>query len=165
MTDKNSSEVAKATRWSFLTQLTAKVIPPLTSMILARLLAPEVFGIITTITMVTSFAETFSEAGFQKYIISTNYTDDTELEHDEDIAFWTHLVISLFAHAAVPAAGKSGRGNGAGRFLLPACDKRTDEHTDGGLLPNLQLCKAVLGTADLIARKPDRYDPSGAAWL
>lgn len=101
MTDKNSSEVAKATRWSFLTQLTAKVIPPLTSMILARLLSPEVFGIIATITMVTSFAETFSEAGFQKYIISTKYTDDTELEHDEDIAFWTHLGISLFALAVV----------------------------------------------------------------
>lgn len=91
----NPGNVVKATKWSFLTQLISKIIPPLTSMILARLLAPEVFGILATITMVTSFAETFSEAGFQKYIISAKYSIDVDLQHDEDIAFWIHLGISF----------------------------------------------------------------------
>lgn len=95
MEERNVHIVEKATKWSFLTQLIAKVIPPLTSMILARLLSPEVFGIIATITMVTSFAETFSEAGFQKYIVSAKYGNNDDLQKDEDIAFWTHLFISV----------------------------------------------------------------------
>jgi len=95
MSENNRSrEITTATRWSFLTQLISKVIPPLTSMILVRFLAPEVFGVIATITMIISFADTFSEAGFRKYIISTKYNNPDDLRHDEDIAFWTNLGIT-----------------------------------------------------------------------
>lgn len=89
------STILNATKWSLLTQIITKVIPPLTSMILARIFAPEVFGIIATITMITSFADTFSESGFQKYIISKNYDNDSELELDADVSFWTNFAISI----------------------------------------------------------------------
>lgn len=90
-----SGTIARATKWSLFTQIVAKIIPPLSSMILARIFAPEVFGIIATVTMVTSFADTFSEAGFQKYIISKKYDDQDELRKDADVAYWTNLAISL----------------------------------------------------------------------
>lgn len=89
-----SGTIAKATKWSLFTQIIAKIIPPLSSMILARIFAPEVFGIIATVTMVTSFADTFSESGFQKYIISKEYNNSEELTRDSDVAYWTNLGIS-----------------------------------------------------------------------
>lgn len=91
----DNKAIAKATTWSFLTQIIAKIIPPISNMILARLFAPEVFGAIATITMVTSFADTLSESGFQKYIVSKNYRDKTELDRDSDVAFWTNFGISV----------------------------------------------------------------------
>ncbi|MGM9643528.1 MAG: lipopolysaccharide biosynthesis protein [Eubacteriales bacterium] len=97
----NDKKIAKATSWSFLTQIIAKIIPPLSNMILARLFAPEVFGAIATITMVTSFADTISESGFQKYIVSKDYKDSSELSKDSDVAFWTHLSISVLLWAII----------------------------------------------------------------
>lgn len=92
---QQSGMIAKATKWSLFTQIIAKIIPPLSSMILARIFAPEVFGIIATVTMVTSFADTFSESGFQKFIISKKYEDPEELRKDADVAYWTNLGISI----------------------------------------------------------------------
>lgn len=111
-----SGTIARATKWSLFTQIIAKIIPPLSSMILARIFAPEVFGIIATVTMVTSFADTFSESGFQKYIISKRYNDQDELRKDADVAYWTNLgisvilwiVISLFSKPLCDTLGNPG---------------------------------------------------------
>ena len=94
-------KIAKATSWSFMTQVIAKLIPPISNMILARLFAPEVFGAIATITMVTSFADTLSESGFQKYIVSKKYDDSSELYKDSNVAFWTNLFISILLWALI----------------------------------------------------------------
>ena len=98
---KDNKKIIGATGWSLFTQVVAKIIPPISNMILARLFAPEVFGIIATITLVTSFAETFSEGGFQKYIIKVNYDDECELQKDSDVAFWTNIIISLILWGAI----------------------------------------------------------------
>ena len=108
--------IARATKWSLFTQIIAKIIPPLSSMILARIFAPEVFGIIATVTMVTSFADTFSESGFQKYIISKKYDDPDEFKKDADVAYWTNLgisgllwiIISIFSTPLCNALGNPG---------------------------------------------------------
>lgn len=113
---RENNKVVKATYWSFATQLIAKIIPPISNMILARLFAPEVFGIIATITMVTNFADTVSESGFQKYIISKNYSKKKELFLDANVAFWTNLgisivlwgLISLFSTSICILLGNSG---------------------------------------------------------
>lgn len=88
-------KVLNATVWSFLGQLSNKILPPITSMILARIFSPEVFGIVTAITMITSFAEVFSEAGFQKYIVRQKFNNKVNLKEEADVAFWTNLFISL----------------------------------------------------------------------
>ena len=63
-------------------------------MILARLLAPEAFGLVATITMVISFAEIFADAGFQKYIVQHEFSSEQELNDCTNVAFWTNLGIS-----------------------------------------------------------------------
>ena len=78
MSNENSlnNRVKTATKWSAVTEILSKLVSPLTNMVLARLLTPEAFGIVATLTMVISFAEIFTDAGFQKYIIQHKFDNE-----------------------------------------------------------------------------------------
>ncbi len=89
--------IGRATAWSFAAEVAAKIIVPITNIVLARILAPEAFGIIATINMVVSFADTFSTAGFQKYIVQHDYDNKQDLYRGATVAFWTNFSISVFA--------------------------------------------------------------------
>lgn len=93
--DSLSNKAATATKWSLVTQVASKLISPVTTLILAHLLAPEVFGCIALVTMVTSFADLFSDAGFQKYLVQHEYENGDEFDLSCNVAFWTNLVASL----------------------------------------------------------------------
>ncbi len=94
MLNSINNKIGKATVWSSITEIIAKLISPIVNIILARLLTPEAFGIVATITMVISFAEVFTDAGFQKYIIQHEFRDEDELNKNTNVAFWTNLVLS-----------------------------------------------------------------------
>ena len=110
---------ANATRWSTITEIVAKLVSPITSMILARLLTPEAFGVIATINMVISFADMFTDAGFQKFLIQHQFKDEQELNQNTTVAFWTNLIISLigwliiaiFSENIAELVGNPGLGN------------------------------------------------------
>lgn len=87
--------VVGAAKWSIMTQVVAKLIGPVTTMMLARLLTPEAFGVVASATMITSLADTISDAGFQKYLIQHDYKSDDERSLSACVAFWTNLAISL----------------------------------------------------------------------
>lgn len=95
MSDSLRHQTAIATRWSTITEVAARLVLPLVNMVLARLLTPDAFGVVATITMIVSFAEIFADAGFQKYIIQHNFNTDEELNQSTDVAFWTNLGVSL----------------------------------------------------------------------
>lgn len=78
MTRNIDAQVKNATKWSAITEITAKLVTPVTSMVLARLLTPEAYGIIATLSMIIVFAEIFTDAGFQKYIIQHEFKNDEE---------------------------------------------------------------------------------------
>ena len=63
------NKVVNATKWSSITEIAAKIVNPITMIVLARIIAPEAFGILATVTMVISFADMFTDAGFQKYLV------------------------------------------------------------------------------------------------
>ena len=114
-----NQKIGQAAKWSSITEIIAKLISPITNMILARLLVPEAFGIVATITMVISFAEIFTDAGFQKYIIQHEFADDETLDNSTNVAFWTNLgvstficiIIFLFRHQIADLVGNPGLGN------------------------------------------------------
>jgi O-antigen/teichoic acid export membrane protein len=93
--NKLNNKVAVAARWSVITEIAAKLVTPVTTMILARLLAPEAFGVVATVTMIVSFAEMFADAGFQKYLVQHEFTDDSHRVASTNVAFWTNLTIAL----------------------------------------------------------------------
>ncbi len=119
MQDNLNGRVGRATKWSSITEILAKLISPIVNMILARLLTPEAFGLVATITMVISFAEIFTDAGFQKYIIQHEYKNDEELDQSTNVAFWTNLAVStlicaiifFFRHSIADLVGSPGLGN------------------------------------------------------
>lgn len=88
-------KIATATRWSAITETVARLAGFVTSVVLARLLTPEAFGVVATVTMVITFAELFTDAGFQKYLIQHEFRDDKEREECTQAAFWTNLALSL----------------------------------------------------------------------
>ncbi|WPL42903.1 lipopolysaccharide biosynthesis protein [Priestia megaterium] len=96
MKEKNLQEkVISSTKWSTLTEVVARLVSPITNMILARILVPEAFGVVATITMITSFAEMLSSAGFQKYLVQHEFKDDVEKHKHTNVAFITNLGLSL----------------------------------------------------------------------
>ena len=111
--------IVNASKWSTITEIAAKLITPISSMILARLLAPEMFGVMVTATMVISFAEIFTDAGFQKYIIQHKFDSRESLFESTNVAFWSNFVMSMviwgiiivFCQPIATLVGNSGRGD------------------------------------------------------
>lgn len=90
-----NKKIRLATKWSTTTEIISKLIVPITNMILARILAPEAFGVIATITMVISFTEMLTDSGFQKFIVQREFKDKREKHCNANVAFWSNLILSL----------------------------------------------------------------------
>jgi len=90
-----NKQIFNATKWSSITELAAKLVNPLSTVILARLLTPDAFGILVTATMLISFAELFTDAGFQKYLIQHEFESDDDKYKYTTVAFWCNLFLSL----------------------------------------------------------------------
>ena len=95
------NKVATATKWSGITEIAAKLVAPITTMVLARLLTPDAFGVMVTAQMVISFAEIFTDAGFQKYIVQHEFKDDNDKYKSTAVAFWANLIMSLVLWAGI----------------------------------------------------------------
>lgn len=96
MSNNLNNKIVNATKWSALTEVLSKIVTPVTSMVMARLLTPEAYGVVATFSIIIALAAVFSDAGFQKYIIQKEFKDDIERENHTNVAFWSNLVFSLF---------------------------------------------------------------------
>jgi len=120
-----NQKVTNATKWSSVTEVIARLVAPITTIILARLLTPEAFGVLATVTMIVSFAQIFTDAGFNKYIIQHEFDNDKEKYESTTVAFWTNLFVSLllwggiilFAEPLAIAVGNPGLGH----VIIVAC--------------------------------------------
>ena len=96
-----NKKVINATMWSSFSEISSKLIAPITTMVLARLLTPEVFGVVATVTMIISFTQLFSDAGFQRYLIQYEFENDDDKYKTTNVAFLSNLVISLLLWAVI----------------------------------------------------------------
>lgn len=113
------NKFVNATKWSSITEIAAKLISPVTNMILARIVSPEAFGVVATTTMIMSFADMFTDAGFQKYLVQHEFKDEDEKFNNANVAFWTNfgiscflfIIIIIFREQIAAAVGNPGLGN------------------------------------------------------
>lgn len=96
-----TSKIATATKWSAISEVMAKLVTPISTMILARILTPEAYGAIAITAIVISFAELFTDSGFPKYIIQHDFQNDDEKCESANVAFWTNLTMSLIIWAFI----------------------------------------------------------------
>ncbi|MBD7909421.1 lipopolysaccharide biosynthesis protein [Sporosarcina gallistercoris] len=91
-----NNKVINSTKWSALTEVISRLVGPIINMILARIIAPDAFGVVVTVTMIISFADMLSSAGFQKYLIQHEFKDNEEKFKHTNVAFISNIAISLF---------------------------------------------------------------------
>lgn len=119
MSDNLNKKIVNATKWSSLSEVLAKLVAPISSMVLARLLTPEAFGVVATLNMVIAFAEIFTDAGFQRYLIQHEFKDEDDKDKSTNVAFWSNLVMSfvlwgviaIFSEPLAALVGNPGLGN------------------------------------------------------
>lgn len=93
--EKFREKIASATKWSSVTEIVSKLITPLINIILARILAPEAFGVIVMVTMIMSFADMLKDAGFQKYMVQHEFRNEDEKFKNANVAFVTNVALSI----------------------------------------------------------------------
>lgn len=96
-----SGVIQKSLSWSLFAEVSAKLIVPVSTMILARLLVPEDFGVLAICNMVVSFADIITDAGFGKYLIQHDFNDDDEKIKSANVAFWSNFSLSVLAFLIV----------------------------------------------------------------
>lgn len=87
--------LAYALKWSFLSELAAKAIQPVVFIVLARLLTPEDFGVMSAALMVISFSQIFWEAGMGKALIQRQ----TDIDEAANLAFRINISLGVFIAA------------------------------------------------------------------
>ena len=101
----NSIEVKhaakKSVKWSLLGEVFAKIATPLSTMFLARLLTPEIYGIATAVTLVVTFCETVTESGFAKFVIQRDFENEEEYKKYFSVSFFISIFLSLLMVVAV----------------------------------------------------------------
>lgn len=97
----NQNIISSSMRWSTLGEVLAKIMVPIANMVLARVLMPEDFGILASINMIITFVDLFTDSGFAKYIIQSDFDSEEQLFQFVNVAFWSNLTISFTLWVAV----------------------------------------------------------------
>ena len=95
------TKVVAAAKWSLITEVLAKLITPITNIILAHILAPTAFGILATIMMVISFAEMLADAGFQKFLVQYEFESEEDKQKSVSVAFISNIVLAMIFWIAI----------------------------------------------------------------
>jgi len=91
MSSTNRGTVSRGFAWSFAERMGSQGVTALVSIILARIIAPEEFGIVAAITIFTNIATTFATSGFSHALIQKKDADDVDFSS----MFYFNLVFSV----------------------------------------------------------------------
>lgn len=101
LNDNIEKKALEATKWSYTGEVCSKLVIPLINMILARILIPADFGMVAISSMIITFIEMFTDAGFQKYIIQHDFKSEEEMNMYASIAFWSNLILAMVGYVTV----------------------------------------------------------------
>ena len=91
----NSSKVFSNLIWRFFERVGAKLISVVVQLILARLLAPEVFGTVAIVIVITDILQVFVESGFGTALIQKKDADSLDFSS----VFYFNIAACLFLYA------------------------------------------------------------------
>ena len=85
------NKIVSGMMWSFSEKIAAQVVSVVVSIILARLLMPDDYGVVAIVYIFTVIAEIFVTSGLGTALIQKKDADDT----DFSTLFWCNLILSL----------------------------------------------------------------------
>lgn len=86
-----------AVKWSVFTELVSRALSPLTFVVLARILAPQDFGIVAIAQVAISFCALFWDAGLEKALIQTR----EPLDKAANVVFWINVTLGLALYSVL----------------------------------------------------------------
>lgn len=92
------SRAYAAGRWAMAGEIVSRLTQPLVLFVLARLLEPQDFGVVTAAVMVLSFAQALWEAGLAKALVQTELPGE-QMRSAASTAVWTNLVLAIVLYA------------------------------------------------------------------
>jgi len=84
-------------KWSALTVIAPRIISPIVTITLARILAPESFGLVAIAMIVISFSQMFWEAGLSRALIQT-VEDEKKVAN---IVFWSNVSLGIIIYSII----------------------------------------------------------------
>ena len=91
------TKAARSLKWAALTEIISRTASPIVTVILARFLEPEDYGIVATAMVVVSFGQMLWDAGLSKALIQTE-EDLTDAAH---VVFWSNLILGGIVYAVL----------------------------------------------------------------
>ncbi len=82
--------IISASFWSILSELIAKVISPISFLILTRLLSPNDFGIVAVASTILNFIYIINDLGIAKVLIQYP-EEDVEITKIYNVGFWFNI--------------------------------------------------------------------------
>lgn len=87
--------ISSSLKWASLAEIISKLIGPITTMGLARILTPNDFGVIASLTMLLSFVDIFTDSGFSKFVIHRQFESKEEENRALNVSFWSNFILSV----------------------------------------------------------------------
>lgn len=84
-------------KWSALIAIIPRIISPLVMIALARILAPESFGLVSIALIVISFSQMFWEAGLSHALIQTN----EPILKVANVVFWSNITLGVVIYCII----------------------------------------------------------------
>ncbi|HBG05932.1 MAG TPA: hypothetical protein DDY22_10345 [Geobacter sp.] len=81
-------------KWSALIEIVSKTFQPLVLVILARMLSPDVFGVVAIASIAISFSQVLWDAGLSKALIQTK----ADVDEAANVVFWTNVLLGIFVY-------------------------------------------------------------------
>ncbi|MEI8349049.1 MAG: lipopolysaccharide biosynthesis protein [Candidatus Omnitrophota bacterium] len=90
-------QALESVRWTFLAEVISRLIQPIVTLILARILLPEDFGLISIAMIVIGLAQQFQDFGFGKTLIQR----ENEIEKSANIIFLLNIAFSFILYGII----------------------------------------------------------------
>jgi PST family polysaccharide transporter len=94
---KVAEKAVHSLKWSVLTEVVSRTASPIILVVLARLLAPDVFGVVATATIAISFSQMLWDAGLSKALIQI----ETARDEAANVVFWTNACLGVLTYVCL----------------------------------------------------------------
>jgi len=95
--DEVYSRSIKSVKWTTLGEICSQTLAPLTTLILARLLSPDDFGIVAIATIAIGFVQIWQNLGLRETLIQRK----DRIDEASNIIFWSNITLGFFLYALI----------------------------------------------------------------